>query len=75
MRLFSRLIAGRLLRVIELIVPSIFVATYPLPDLSAHCVIPVAAFDVMVVVSAASSHRLHPAIVGEPRPEFEVEII
>ncbi len=51
------------------------IALYPFPDLSAHCVIPVAAFDVMVVVSAASSHRLHPGIVGEPSPEFKVEII
>jgi hypothetical protein len=50
-------------------------ALYPLPDLSAHCVIPVVAFDVMVDVSAASSHRLHPGIVGEPSPEFKVEII
>jgi hypothetical protein len=67
--------AGRLLRVVELIVPSIFVATYPLPDLSAHCVIPVVAFDVIVAVSAASSHRTHPGIVGAPSPELKVETI
>jgi len=67
--------AGRLLRVVELIVPSIFVARYPLPDLSAHCVIPVVAFDVIVDVSAASSHRVHPGILGAPSPELKVETI
>jgi hypothetical protein len=51
------------------------IALYPFPDLSAHCVIPDVVFDVMVVVSAASSHKLHPGIVGEPSPEFKVEII
>jgi hypothetical protein len=35
-------------------------ALYPFVDLSVHCVIPVVVFDVIVVVSAASSQRDKP---------------
>jgi hypothetical protein len=73
-RLFEKLRTLFPFCVAVVIALSIGVATYPLPLLSFH---PVSEFvgPTYVVVSAASSHRVHPGIVGAPRPEFDVETI
>jgi len=60
--------------VVVVIALSMGVATYPLPLLSFHPVSEEVG-PTYVVVSAASSHRTHPDIVGEPRPALNVDVI